>query len=691
MDGQSNQGRREETYGIYERLQYVGCIQDSQQTSQPQMKPDPQDLQARPSVPDIPLYGQIQTSQGAYLDYTSPKYGHRHQGSRGITHDPIGPPGAHGNWEGNSYARRISPAQFLSGTSVGAQTKFESEHRNFQFPQTSGSTPARRHGSHGDRSKKSQRIGIEVEDDGKERVLPSSELPTPNPYRTAALSILSWRPLRYMIGDVVHDNETAGTVSRLMNLYIKNIHPAYPIPSLAQLEMLSQDFLRSDVANAMPELKAFEPVGHKRKRSASAASQLSIERALFLLILALAGKFDAASPSAQSVQKPCLGACLEENTFSEPGLKYFAAATDIMARHTSGTSLCHVQAFLLKGMYHGQWARDSKCATSLLEAANALQIFLLHKSPQFGISGWDNAICIAFWTQRLLESESVTGPECSESNMHVWESRVPMPDVHRAEIGHANNEHLYTFVAQLKLRKHLDTTYTEVYQQGFRKITTADLDFALSNLQSTITKLDHRTWGLYKEYQPDEVHSKSPWAIRLKAKFVAAMAFAARHFLMVILNQEDQAFNASAEVSFFVKRCIILMEKSAIASSSIKNDRHLTHGQCDDIIILLVAFFNATMKHLINSKLLRDLVSQALVSLKRWPPSVLEQKYVKSLEAMAYQAGLLDQATKLTERRGSCLPPPVSETRRFRPHFNDGQHGQQARSEISVQKQNQEN
>jgi hypothetical protein len=35
-------------------------------------------------------------------------------------------------------------------------------------------------------------------------------------------------------------------------------------------------------------------------------------------------------------------------------------------------------------------------------------------------------------------------------------------------------------------------------------------------------------------------------------------------------------------------------------------------------------------------------VNKALDSLRAWPPSALEQKYVKDLEAMALQAGLLE-------------------------------------------------
>jgi hypothetical protein len=70
------------------------------------------------------------------------------------------------------------------------------------------------------------------------------------------------------------------------------------------------------------------------------------------------------------------GACLDQNPFFEPGLKYFAAATDVLARPTSGLSLYHVQAYLLASMYHGQRAHDSQRYTYLLEASYALRILL---------------------------------------------------------------------------------------------------------------------------------------------------------------------------------------------------------------------------------------------------------------------------------------------------------------------------
>jgi hypothetical protein len=60
-------------------------------------------------------------------------------------------------------------------------------------------------------------------------------------------------------------------------------------------------------------------------------------------------------------------------------------------------------------------------------------------------------------------------------------------------------------------------------------------------------------------------------------------------------------------------------------------------------MILLAAFCDASLKHLIRFDLLGDLVEQALDSLIAWPSSELGQKYVKVLKAMAMKAGFYEQ------------------------------------------------
>jgi hypothetical protein len=102
-----------------------------------------------------------------------------------------------------------------------------------------------------------------------------------------------------------------------------------------------------------------------------------------------------------------------------------------------------------------------------------------------------------------------------------------MPDVHQAEEDLVNKEQVRAFVAQLELRKHLDTVYTELDRQGYQEseydylhtvirfidryieVDTAGIDSALSNLQDTITKLNRRLWDIYRTHQPKETSSKS--------------------------------------------------------------------------------------------------------------------------------------------------------------------------------------
>jgi hypothetical protein len=49
-----------------------------------------------------------------------------------------------------------------------------------------------------------------------------------------------------------------------------------------------------------------------------------------------------------------------------------------------------------------------------------------------------------------------------------------------------------------------------------------------------------------------------------------------------------------------------------------------------NVMILLAAFSDVTVKHFINHDLLRDLVSHTRDSLLAWPSSALEQNTVKS-------------------------------------------------------------
>ena len=216
----------------------------------------------------------------------------------------------------------------------------------------------------------SQKVVIDREDN----MLPTSQFAISNNRGAALSDVLSWDIMRKTVGNGVFDDETS-TASRLMDLYIENLHPRYPILSRAQLKIMKQNYLVIEISNTT------EP-RVDRKRSAADPSQLLTEHILFLLVLALAKKFDDASPvgcegfPTENIEKLWMKASSDQNAFFEPVTNYFDAAAEIMERHASGCSLRHVQVYLLRSIYHGQRCQELECSIYLAKAHLALQKFL---------------------------------------------------------------------------------------------------------------------------------------------------------------------------------------------------------------------------------------------------------------------------------------------------------------------------
>jgi hypothetical protein len=68
------------------------------------------------------------------------------------------------------------------------------------------------------------------------------------------------------------------------------------------------------------------------------------------------------------------GTSLKRNLDVIPGLDYFAYATDIMGGQLAGTSLRHIYAYILAGLYHGQLGRVLESYAYIKEAGWALQV-----------------------------------------------------------------------------------------------------------------------------------------------------------------------------------------------------------------------------------------------------------------------------------------------------------------------------
>lgn len=70
---------------------------------------------------------------------------------------------------------------------------------------------------------------------------------------------------------------------------------------------------------------------------------------------------------------PKTATSLKRNLDVIPGLDYFAYATDIIGGQLAGTSLRHVYAYILAGLYHGQLGRVLESYAYIREAGLALQ------------------------------------------------------------------------------------------------------------------------------------------------------------------------------------------------------------------------------------------------------------------------------------------------------------------------------
>jgi len=66
----------------------------------------------------------------------------------------------------------------------------------------------------------------------------------------------------------------------------------------------------------------------------------------------------------------------KKNTEVYPGLAYYALATDILGNHNGGTTLPHVQAFLLAGLYMGQLARVLESYMWIQNACRVLKLLV---------------------------------------------------------------------------------------------------------------------------------------------------------------------------------------------------------------------------------------------------------------------------------------------------------------------------
>ncbi|KAL2141273.1 hypothetical protein VTI28DRAFT_2645 [Corynascus sepedonium] len=236
-----------------------------------------------------------------------------------------------------------------------------------------------------------------------------------------------------------------------------------------------------------------------------------------------------------------------------PGLDYFAYATDILGGQLAGTSLRHIYAFLLAGLYQGQLGRVLESYAYIKEAGFALQMKLRPSLDRYRrlkeLTGeskavvedkLDNQIFIAFWTCLQLESDIIAELPLPQSHILAYEEIMPYPDIKLGKAQGFDERVLQSYLAQLYLRKALNEIHGMLYNPD--KPVPGDVS---SGVVNSIDYIEHLIdIGLFVPPAFKFAHNDPPadeiLAARLRAKYWGAQVITYRPFIKDILELNFQ-------------------------------------------------------------------------------------------------------------------------------------------------------
>ncbi|KAK4149959.1 hypothetical protein C8A00DRAFT_46542 [Chaetomidium leptoderma] len=246
------------------------------------------------------------------------------------------------------------------------------------------------------------------------------------------------------------------------------------------------------------------------------------------------------------------GTSLKRNLDVIPGLDYFAYATDILGGQIAGTSLRHIHAYLLAGLYHGQLGRVMESYAYIKEAGFALQIKMRPSLDRFRklqetmpadqnavTEKSDNQLVFAFWTSLQLESDIIAELPLPQSHILAYEDMMPYPNIHVAR-GLGFEEHvLQSYLAQLYLRKSLNQIHGILYNPEIplHGPSSAPGSNIIEYIQ---TSLDMRFVPPEFKFMRNDPPAGDILAARLRAKYWGAHVITYRPFVRQILEANFQ-------------------------------------------------------------------------------------------------------------------------------------------------------
>jgi hypothetical protein len=261
-----------------------------------------------------------------------------------------------------------------------------------------------------------------------------------------------------------------------------------------------------------------------------------------------------------------------------PGLDYFSLATDILGNQSAGSTMRHVHAHILAGLYYGQLGRVMESYGHIKDASYALLLIMrpsLHRLAKLQQerpfyrgavqSHRDNQMIFAFWSCLQLESDIIAELPLPQSSILQYEHQMPYPnvDLAMAKDGSRNgfsSEVLMSYTTQLYLRRTLNEIHQKLYNPELE--TPAE---GVSGLPSrphpTSTVYQYLIDQLQLEFVPsmfkfdpeDPKPASDILGARLRAKYWGAQNITLRPFIRQIMQfnfeRSRNARNSPAPIS----------------------------------------------------------------------------------------------------------------------------------------------
>ncbi|KAK3686073.1 hypothetical protein B0T22DRAFT_240664 [Podospora appendiculata] len=404
---------------------------------------------------------------------------------------------------------------------------------------------------------------------------------------------------------------------------------------------------------------------------------------------------------------------LKRNCDVIPGLDYFAYATDILGGQLAGTSLRHIHAHILAGLYHGQLGRVMESYAYIKEAGWALQIKMrpsldrfkkLQENMPFQLNAVteksDNQLIFAFWTCLQLESDIIAELPLPQSHILAFEEIMPYPNLTLAiQLGF--DEHvLQSYLAQLYLRKSLNQIHQMLYNPENSRPLHSEDGLPTENVIKYIKEsLDMRF--VPPEFMFDHSDPPAPdlLSARLRAKYWGAQVITYRPFIRRILEHNHKAMWAESPASISgvantngdgtpgefpqdvidhaVKGIRGLIE-STRAFHRVEDKRFVitnvfgtAHAQWGNLLTLAAVYKDPTLKTYVDELTLKELFSRTISFFKiiAHPSSALaiDMRILEGLERELFRKPGVDtmdthmgSSFSSTTSNGTPMPPITS-------------------------------